>query len=107
MPQPLPAPGGQPTQIEYQLSAATFEYQADWASATLASSYQEFSQNAVLDLTRFFGPLVDEQTGDPPGTNTVPLDQIISTDRWAHEFRLTSANNEHLEWLVGLYYTKE
>jgi outer membrane receptor protein involved in Fe transport len=101
------APGGQPTAIEYKLSGATFEYQADWATATLASSYQEFSQNAVLDLTRFFGPLVDQQTGDPPGTNTVPLDQIISTDRWAHEFRLTSANNEHLEWLVGLYYTKE
>jgi outer membrane receptor protein involved in Fe transport len=37
----------------------------------------------------------------------VPLDQQISTDRWVHEFRLTSANNEHLEWLVGLYYTKE
>lgn len=101
------APGGQPTAIEYKLSSATFEYQADWATATLASSYQEFAQNAVLDLTRFFGPLVDEQAGDPPGTNTVPLEQIISTDRWAHEFRLTSANNEHLEWLVGLYYTKE
>jgi outer membrane receptor protein involved in Fe transport len=101
------APGGQPTEIEFKLSAATFEYQADWATATLASSYQEFSQVAVLDLTRFFGPLVDQQTGDPPGTNTVPLDQIISTDRWAHEFRLTSANNEQLEWLVGLYYTKE
>ena len=25
----------------------------------------------------------------------------ISTERWAHEFRLTSANNEQLEWLVG------
>jgi iron complex outermembrane recepter protein len=101
------APGGQPTEIEFKLSAATFEYQADWATATLASSYQEFSQVAVLDLTRFFGALVDQQTGDPPGTNTVPLDQIISTDRWAHEFRLTSANNEHFEWLAGLYYTKE
>ena len=76
-------------------------------TATLASSYQEFSQTAVLDLTRFFGPLVDAQVGAPPGTNTVPLDSQISTDRWAHEFRLTSANNEHLEWLVGLYYTKE
>ena len=37
----------------------------------------------------------------------MPLDSQISTDRWAHEFRLTSANNEHLEWLLGLYYTKE
>jgi outer membrane receptor protein involved in Fe transport len=101
------APGGQPTQIEFELTSATFEYQADWATATLASSYQEFAQNAVLDLTAFFGPLVDQQAGDPVGTNTVPLKLDISTDRWAHEFRLTSANNEHLEWLVGLYYTKE
>ena len=101
------APGGQPTEIEYELASATLEYQADWATATLASSYQEFAQAAILDLTAFFGPLVDAQVGAPPGTNTVPLDSQISTERWAHEFRLTSANNEHLEWLVGLYYTKE
>ncbi len=101
------AAGGQPTEIEYELTSATLEYQADWATATLASSYQEFAQNAILDLTRFFGALVDEQAGDPPGTNTVPLEQIISTERWAHEFRLTSSNNEQFEWLAGVYYTKE
>ena len=101
------AAGGQPTEIEYELSSATLEYQMSWATATLSSSYQEFAQSAILDLTAFFGPLVDAQVGAPVGTNTVPLDLQISTDRWAHEFRLTSANNEHLEWLVGLYYTKE
>jgi outer membrane receptor protein involved in Fe transport len=101
------APGGQPTEIEYELASGTFEYQADWATATLASSYQEFAQAAILDLTTAFGALVDAQTGSPPGTNTVPLDLQIATERSAHEFRLTSANNEHLEWLVGLYYTKE
>ena len=99
--------GEEPTEIEFELSSATIEYQGGWGTATLASSYQEFSQIAIVDLTRFFGPLVDAQTGSPPGTNTVPLDSRISTDRWVHEFRLTSANNEHLEWLVGLYYTKE
>jgi iron complex outermembrane recepter protein len=99
--------GEEPTEIEFELSSATIEYQGGWGTATLASSYQEFSQIAIVDLTRFFGPLVDAQVGAPPGTNTVPLDSRISTDRWAHEFRLTSANNEHLEWLVGLYYTKE
>ena len=99
--------GEEPTELEYELSSATIEYQGGWGTATLASSYQEFSQAAIVDLTRFFGALVDTQVGAPPGTNTVPLDSQISTDRWAHEFRLTSANNEHLEWLLGLYYTKE
>jgi len=99
--------GEEPTEIEYELSSATIEYQGSWGTATLASSYQEFTSAATIDLTRFFGALVDGQVGAAPGTNTVPLDQQISTDRWAHEFRLTSANNEHLEWLVGLYYTKE
>ena len=61
------APGGQPTEIEYELSSATFEYQADWATATLASSYQEFSQNAVLDLTRFFGRAGRSAGGRPAG----------------------------------------
>ncbi len=101
------AVGGQPTEIEYELTHGTLEYQADWATATLASSYQKFMQAAILDLTAFFGPIVDDEVGDPPGTNTVPLNLQISTRRWAHEFRLTSANNEQLEWLVGLYYTKE
>jgi iron complex outermembrane recepter protein len=103
----LSTAGEEPTEIEFELSSATIEYQGSWGTATLASSYQEFSQIAIVDLTRFFGPLVDAQVGAPPGTNTVPLDSRISTDRWAHEFRLTSSNNEHLEWLVGLYYTKE
>ena len=40
----------------YELASATLEYEAGWATATLASSYQEFSQSAVVDLTRFFGP---------------------------------------------------
>ena len=99
--------GEEPTEIEFELSSATIEYQGGWGTATLASSYQEFSQVALVDLTRFFGPIVDAEVGAPPGTNTVPLDSQISTDRWAHEFRLTSTSNENLEWLVGLYYTKE
>jgi outer membrane receptor protein involved in Fe transport len=97
----------EPTEINYDLASATFEYQADWATVTLASSYQEFEQPAILDLTPFFGPLVDDILGVPVGTNQTLLDSIISTDRWAHELRLTSPNNQKLEWLAGVYYTSE
>ena len=101
------ASADEPTEIEYDLASAAIEYDADWATVTLASSYQEFQQPAVLDLTAFFGPVVDDILGVPVGTNQTLLDSVISTDRWAHEFRLTSANNQDLEWLAGLYYTSE
>lgn len=97
----------EPTEMDYDLASATLEYDADWATVTLASSYQEFEQLAVLDLTAFFGPIVDGILGVPVGTNDTLLDSVISTDRWAHEFRLTSPNNQNLEWLAGLYYTSE
>ena len=45
--------------------------------------------------------------GVPVGTNqTMLLNSDISTERWAHEFRLTSPNNDTFEWLAGLYYTQ-
>jgi iron complex outermembrane receptor protein len=97
----------QPTAIEFELTSATLEYDFGWATATLASSYQSFAQQAVLDLTVPFGPLVDGQLGVPVGTNIVLLDFDITTDRRAHELRLTSADNKQIEWLVGLYYTSE
>jgi iron complex outermembrane recepter protein len=97
----------EPTEIDFELYSATAEYEFGFATATLASSYQEFSRSAIADLTQFFGPIVDGIIGAPVGTNVVLLDQFIGTDRWAHEFRLTSANNEKLEWLVGAYYTEE
>jgi outer membrane receptor protein involved in Fe transport len=99
--------GGTPTDINFKLYSGTLEYEASWATATFAASYQKFAQNSILDLTTALGGLVDAQLGDPPGTNTVLLDFDITTNRSVQEFRLTSPNNEHLEWLVGLYHTKE
>ena len=101
------ASADEPTEIEYDLASATFEYEADWATVTLASSYQEFLQPAVLDLTAFFGPIVDGILGVPVGTNQTLLDSVISTDRWAHELRFTSADSDKVEWLAGLYFTSE
>ena len=99
--------GDTPTDISFELYSATLEYETDWATATLATSSQEFAQNAILDLTSGLGPLVDGLLGVPVGTNSVLLDFDISTERTVHEFRLTSPNNEQLEWLAGLYYTEE
>jgi iron complex outermembrane receptor protein len=103
------AKGGadEPTEIDFELASATLDYEMDWATATLASSYQEFAQNAIIDLTDFFGPIVDRILGVPVGTNDTLLNSEISTERWAHEFRLTSPNNDTFEWLAGLYYTSE
>ncbi|HET6628473.1 MAG TPA: TonB-dependent receptor [Woeseiaceae bacterium] len=103
----ISSPIDTPTEINFELIAGSAEYRTDWATATLVSSSQEFAQNAVLDLTTAFGAFVDGLLGVPPGTNTVLLDLDISTERTVHEFRLTSPDSDQVEWLAGLYYTKE
>ena len=101
------APTDTPTAIKFELAGATLEYQLGWATATAVSSYQKFSQKALDDLTQAFGPFVDNAVGDPPGTNSVLLNFDITTERIADEVRLTSASNGKLEWITGLYFTRE
>jgi iron complex outermembrane recepter protein len=101
------APTDTPTAIKFELAGATLEYQLGWATATAVTSYQKFSQKALDDLTQAFGPFVDNAVGDPPGTNSVLLNFDITTERIADEVRLTSASNGKLEWITGLYFTRE
>ena len=101
------APTNTPTAIKFELAGATLEYQLGWATATAVSSYQKFSQKALDDLTQAFGPFVDNAVGDPPGTNSVLLNFDITTERIADEVRLTSSSNGKLEWITGLYFTRE
>ena len=101
------APSDQPTEINFELLSGSVEWATDWATATLSSSFQESSRIGILDLTVAFGELVDGLLGVPPGTNTVLLDQQITTERTVHELRFTSPDNETLEWIAGAYYTSE
>lgn len=100
-------PTDTPTEIGFELLSGSAEYGMDWATATLSSSYQEFSEDAILDLTVAFGEFVDDLLGVPLGTNTVLLDSQISTERWVHELRLTSPESETIEWIAGVYFTNE
>lgn len=101
------APTNTPTDIKFELAGATLEYQLGWATATAVSSYQKFAQKALDDLTQAFGPFVDNALGAPPGTNSVLLNFDITTERISDEIRLTSGNNGKLEWITGLYFTRE
>jgi iron complex outermembrane recepter protein len=101
------APTNTPTDIKFELAGATLEYQLGWATATAVSSYQKFTQKALDDLTQAFGPFVDNALGTPPGTNSVLLNFDIATERVSDEIRLTSGNNGKLEWITGLYFTRE
>lgn len=103
----ISSPTDTPTEIDFELFSGAAEYRMDWATATLSSSFQEFSQAAILDLTPAFGAFVDDLLGVPVGTNTVLLDLQIGTERWVHELRLTSPDSETLEWIAGVYFTSE
>ncbi len=103
------------TDIEYRVYSATLDWDFGRASLQSVTSYSTFEQNFQLDVaanTQLAGaPLAGVATLFFGDAATRPLsavqEQITSTDKFTQELRLLSAQNDSLEWLVGLYYTDE
>ena len=94
--------------IETELIAADIEYDFGWATFNSTTSQSTVKQDIDVDLTTAFGGFIDLFTGQAPGTTTnVTLISPLTTEKFVQEFRLTSAENEKLEWLAGVYYAKE
>jgi outer membrane receptor protein involved in Fe transport len=105
----------QETDTEYRIYSGTLEYDFGFASLQSVTSYGTFEQDFHLDgaANTSLGGIAQAQLltlvfGDPA---TMPLssilDQTTSTDKFTQEARLISAENERLEWLLGVYYTNE
>jgi len=101
--------------IEYRVYSAALDW--DIGSTTLQSitSYStlehDFRTDAAVNTQLLglpTGPAVTLLFGDPVTRPlSAVLDQVTSTDKFAQEFRLVSADSDTFEWLVGLYYTDE
>jgi outer membrane receptor protein involved in Fe transport len=80
--------------VIYNIFNGTVDWDLGWASLTSSSSYNELNQGSRLDSTAAFG-----------------LASFIGADmdqnKFTQEFRLASPSSDRLEWLAGVYYSKE
>lgn len=89
-------------QSKYRFYTGTLDIDLGWAHLLSLSGYNTTEYVANLDLTDVFGPIF----GTPPFV-LYPLAQDDRTDKFSQEIRLTSPSNQPLEWIAGLYYTRE
>lgn len=87
---------------KYEFYTGTLSVNLGWAHLLSLTGYNSTQFNAKLDLTQVFGPIF----GTPPFV-LYPLLQADKTNKFSEEIRLTSPSHRRLEWLGGLYYTRE
>lgn len=105
---------GRPTQsqfadpfvnIDYRLYNGLLNYDLGFATLTSSSSYSTQKQTFRDDATFNLGGALQVLIGAPP--NEVILDQRTNNRKYTQELRLTSAESDSFEWLIGGYYNNE
>jgi outer membrane receptor protein involved in Fe transport len=102
------------SQFKYKLYNLTADWDLGFATLTSATSYGKLDQTSHEDVTSVsvgggltFGSLFTALFSTPGvplgGNEPVRIYQRKTTQ----EFRLVSPSNDHLEWLLGAFYTKE
>ena len=113
----------EPTKIKYRVYSGTVDWDLGFANLLSSTSYSTFSEKFERDFSFAFGPLVNFLAANPdiapfvvgiPITDEpiarplgVHLFQTTGTDKFTQELRLSSPNNDTLEWLIGAFYTHE
>jgi len=95
----------EPFTQQLQLYDLTLNWNLHWAQLTSVSSYQQFDNHAVEDLTRYIGVYLGFFGAPGPGQSD--FDQRYRLQKFTQEIRLASPGGQKLEWLVGGYYTHE
>jgi iron complex outermembrane receptor protein len=106
----------EPTHIKYRVYSGTADWNLGFANFFSSTSYSTFKENLETDDTFALGPTVNFLASIGAITTTglpvtrplgLQLFQTTSTNKFTQEFRLSSPNNDRLEWLVGAFYTHE
>ena len=97
------------TDISYRVYSATIDWNFGPVSLLSVTSYGEFETNFQRDasLIPLGLPLAQLGTAVYGTPLSAILNQVTSTEKFAQEFRLVSAESESFEWLAGVYYTDE
>lgn len=102
---PLAAPND--FRLEFDLYSGTVNYDFGWANLTSVSAHTKSSQSLNNDQIEF-AAFIDSITGNPPGTTTgIPTSEDATYKKFVQEVRLTSANSDKFEWMLGFFYTDE
>jgi iron complex outermembrane recepter protein len=96
-----------PRTINYDLYSLAVDYDAGFAKFTSVTSWQDLDFTTLSDLTGTIFPGFADLLAPAGAPHTAALEAPFRTRRFTQEFRLTSADNETLEWLVGGYYTHQ
>ncbi|MBB1061666.1 TonB-dependent receptor [Marilutibacter spongiae] len=86
--------------------AATLEVDFGWADFTSATGYSETDTLRRQDTTVAYGNFADLALGLPEGGSSY-FDNGLQLDKFTQEFRLTSKAGSPLEWMLGVFHTKE
>ncbi|MFT5451679.1 MAG: iron complex outermembrane receptor protein [Enterobacterales bacterium] len=92
---------------EFESFSMALDLDFGWATLSSVTARVNFNFDLNSDATLDLGAFADFLTGSPEGTNTVPFTQHAQSEKIIQEFRLTSVNNDQLEWLIGFYFTDE
>ena len=92
----------QPTNEQFYLPSLSIDYQLDAFSVKSITSYYSRRQTGVNE---FFHS--SKQELFYAAVPTYSLSDVVdrSQDNFTQEIRLTSASNQHLIWVVGMYFT--
>jgi outer membrane receptor protein involved in Fe transport len=94
----------EPNNIDYRLYNGTIDYDFGPVSLVSATSYGTLDQDAFLDASGVYGPILTFVLGTPLGAG---LDQGMTQRRFTQEVRLASSGKSQFEWTVGGFYTHE
>lgn len=93
------------TDIDYRVYNGTLNYDFGFATLTSSTSYstqkQRLRTDATFNLSGILRALLDAPAND------FLLAQRTNTKRFTQEVRLTSAENDTFEWLLGGFYNDE
>jgi len=108
----------EPTRIKYRVYNGTLDWDLGFANLFSSTAYSTFSEKLETDASfiqdlaatiSFLAAIGNPLVVDAPVTRPLGLQlfQTTGTDKFTQEFRLSSPNNEHFEWLLGAFYTHE
>ncbi|HEX4479353.1 MAG TPA: TonB-dependent receptor [Rudaea sp.] len=84
---------------------ATVNWNLGWADFVSSTNYEDATAHSQLDATLVYGVAFPLFGLPAPGISAVTYDlQLYKTTQ---EFRLVSKPDDHIEWLLGAFYTNE
>jgi outer membrane receptor protein involved in Fe transport len=91
------------TDVGYQVYNATLNWDLGFADLTSATSFGELDQTFRSDITT----LINGALGGLIGFTNSYIQQTTKVERITQEFRLSSYDNDRVDWLIGAYYNDE